>query len=48
MIMVLEIEFSLLDDGSDGEHNSVGFVEISTISMTQDGRFCGTMSLDWV
>ena len=32
---VIEVEVDLLDGGEDGEHNGVGFVEISMLSAMQ-------------
>ncbi len=37
-----------IDGGEDGEHNSVGFVAISKIFVTQDQFFDGVASFDRV
>ena len=35
-----KVEFGSLDDGVHGEHNGVGFVEISNKFVEQDEFFC--------
>ena len=42
------MEFGSLDDGEDGEHNDVGFVEISKILTLQNAFPYGAVSFDKV
>ncbi len=42
------MKFGLFDGGEDGEHNGVGFKEISRISAMQDAFFFGATSFDGV
>ena len=46
--MVLDVEFSSFDRGEDGEHIDVGFVKISSTSVTEVKFFHGTESFDRV
>ena len=41
-----ETLFGLFDGGDDGEHNDVGFVEVTEIFLTQNAFFFGTESFD--
>ncbi len=43
-----KMEFGSLDDGEDGEHNDVGFVEISKILTLQNAFPYGAVSFDKV
>ena len=40
------MDFVLLDDGDDGKHTGVGFVEIAKILAMQDTFFFGTKLFD--
>ncbi len=40
------MEINSLDDVEDGEHNSVGFVEVSKIFLTEDAFLFATAPFD--
>ena len=48
IIVAGEMELDSLDDGEDGEHNYVSFVEISKLFAIQDAFFFGTGQIDRV